>query len=87
MGFLAGLFAAAEVKGEACPAPPRTTALGALLAHVTGDAEAETFQPMNVNFSLFPPITSIKGRERKRAYTQRAKEDLSPWIDAITSHS
>ena len=61
--------------------PPRTTALGALLAHITGDAAAETFQPMNVNFGLFPPITEGRGgRDRKLAYTQRAKKDLEGWL-------
>jgi len=62
-------------------APPRTTALGALLAHITGSADAETFQPMNVNFGLFPPITEGRGgRERKLAYTARAKKDLAEWL-------
>ncbi len=84
IGLLAGLFAAGDVLGTACAAPPRTTALGALLAHITGGAEAETFQPMNVNFGLFPPIVSAHGgRERKRAYTERAKADLAPWLAAI----
>lgn len=84
MGLLAGLFAAAEAKGEALPPPPRTTALGALLAHVTGDAAADTFQPMNVAFSLFPPITNVKsGRDRKLAYTQCAKEDLAGWLERL----
>jgi methylenetetrahydrofolate--tRNA-(uracil-5-)-methyltransferase len=81
IGLLAGRFAAAECKNEETMAPPRTTALGALLAHITGDAEAETFQPMNVNFGLFPPITQGKGgRDRKLLYTQRAKTDLDVWL-------
>ena len=68
-------------------APPRTTSLGALLAHITGDAAAETFQPMNVNFGLFPPIVlpgkgGKGGRDRKLAYTQRAKQDLGGWLAA-----
>ncbi len=80
-GLLTGLFASAECKNEALTAPPRTTALGALLAHITGGAEAETFQPMNVNFGLFPEIADAKGgRDRKFAYTQRAKRDLEVWI-------
>jgi methylenetetrahydrofolate--tRNA-(uracil-5-)-methyltransferase len=86
MGLLAGLFAAAESKGATFAPPPRTTALGALLAHITGEAEAETFQPMNVNFGLFPPISG-KGRERKLALTKRAKEDFQGWWAALTSRS
>jgi methylenetetrahydrofolate--tRNA-(uracil-5-)-methyltransferase len=83
IGLLAGMMAGAERHNRAFAAPPRTTALGALLAHITGDAEAETFQPMNVNFGLFPPITTGKGgRDRKLAYTQRAKQDFTTWFDA-----
>ncbi|MDR3424218.1 MAG: methylenetetrahydrofolate--tRNA-(uracil(54)-C(5))-methyltransferase (FADH(2)-oxidizing) TrmFO [Alphaproteobacteria bacterium] len=81
MGLLAGLFAASERKGETRDRPPRTTALGALLAHITGEANAETFQPMNVNFGLFPPIAEGKGgRDRKLLYTQRAKKDFGAWL-------
>lgn len=81
MGLLAGLFAAAERKGETRTAPPRTTAMGALVAHITGDANAQTFQPMNVAFGLFPPITEGKGkRDRKLLYTQRAKRDFAEWL-------
>jgi len=84
MGLLAGMFAAGDRMGRNMPRPPRTTSLGALLAHITGDAKAETFQPMNVNFSLFPPITSVKsGRDRKLAYTQRAKEDFGAWLSEV----
>ncbi|MDD3181946.1 MAG: methylenetetrahydrofolate--tRNA-(uracil(54)-C(5))-methyltransferase (FADH(2)-oxidizing) TrmFO [Alphaproteobacteria bacterium] len=86
MGLLAGLFAAAEYLEQPLPTPPRTTALGALLAHVTGDALDETFQPMNVTFSLFLPITNVRsGRDRKLAYTQRAKEDFKPWCQTVLS--
>ena len=81
IGLLAGRFAAAERTENNFLPPPRTTALGALLAHITGNADVETFQPMNVNFGLFPPITTGKGgRDRKLAYTQRAKQDLSDWL-------
>ena len=81
IGLLAGRFAAAERLGQTMTAPPRTTALGALLAHITGNADAETFQPMNVNFGLFPPITEGRGgRDRKLLYTQRAKQDIAGWI-------
>jgi methylenetetrahydrofolate--tRNA-(uracil-5-)-methyltransferase len=86
VGLLAGRFAAAERHGHAPAPPPRTTALGALLAHITGGAEAETFQPMNVNFGLFPPPPDLPdgrplhGKDRKRAYTSRALADLAGWI-------
>ncbi len=81
IGLLAGRFAAAESLGKDAVPPPRVTALGALLAHITGGAEAETFQPMNVNFGLFPPILSGKGgRDRKLAYTARAKKELEGWV-------
>jgi methylenetetrahydrofolate--tRNA-(uracil-5-)-methyltransferase len=81
IGLLAGRFAAAGVQGQTLPPPPRSTALGALLAHITGGATAETFQPMNVNFGLFPPITEGRGgRDRKLAYTQRAKRDIGAWL-------
>jgi methylenetetrahydrofolate--tRNA-(uracil-5-)-methyltransferase len=56
--------------------------MGALLAHITGDAEAETYQPMNVNFGLFPPLTEVKKKRRKEAYTERAKADFSEWLSA-----
>jgi methylenetetrahydrofolate--tRNA-(uracil-5-)-methyltransferase len=81
VGLLAGLMAASELAGTDWTAPPRTTALGALLAHITGDAEAESYQPMNVNFGLFPPIDdAVKKKQRKAAYTQRAKADLAAWL-------
>ncbi len=87
VGLLAGRFAAAERRGAAPVPPPATTALGALLAHITGGADAETFQPMNVNFGLFPPIEGlvdgrgrpIRGRERKKALSDRALADLDGW--------
>ncbi|MEA4837641.1 MAG: methylenetetrahydrofolate--tRNA-(uracil(54)-C(5))-methyltransferase (FADH(2)-oxidizing) TrmFO [Rhodospirillaceae bacterium] len=88
VGLAAGLFAAAEAKGETLPPLPPVTALGALLGHITSGAEAETFQPMNVNFGLFPEIGDprdgkgrrIKGRERKKVYALRAREALTDWI-------
>lgn len=81
IGLLAGKFAAAEAGGKTLEAPPRDTALGSLLAHITGEATAETFQPMNVNFGLFPPITTGRGgRERKLAYTVRAKASFGEWL-------
>ena len=79
VGLLAGLMTAAEVSGDTWTSPPRTTALGALLAHITGDAEAETYQPMNINFGLFPPLHDVRKKARKEAYTERAKADLAEW--------
>lgn len=79
VGLIAGLMAAAELAGRAWHMPPRTTALGALLAHITGDAEAETYQPMNVNFGLFEPLGEVPKKSRKLAYTDRAKADFSAW--------
>ncbi|MBO9712029.1 methylenetetrahydrofolate--tRNA-(uracil(54)-C(5))-methyltransferase (FADH(2)-oxidizing) TrmFO [Sphingomonas sp.] len=81
IGLLAGRFAAAELRGETLAPPPRETALGALLSHITGEAEAETYQPMNVNFGLFPPITQrAKKADRKLLYTARAREALKGWM-------
>ncbi|MCW3836866.1 methylenetetrahydrofolate--tRNA-(uracil(54)-C(5))-methyltransferase (FADH(2)-oxidizing) TrmFO [Sphingomonas canadensis] len=80
IGLLAGRFAAAELAGTAMAAPPVETALGALLTHITGAAEAETYQPMNVNFGLFPPITGrTKKADRKLLYTSRAREAFGAW--------
>jgi methylenetetrahydrofolate--tRNA-(uracil-5-)-methyltransferase len=84
IGLLAGRFAAAELHGEALAAPPLTTALGALLGHITGGAEADTYQPMNVNFGLFPPIEGKRKKaDRKKAYTERAATDLQAWRAAL----
>ncbi|MBM3535212.1 MAG: methylenetetrahydrofolate--tRNA-(uracil(54)-C(5))-methyltransferase (FADH(2)-oxidizing) TrmFO [Alphaproteobacteria bacterium] len=81
VGLIVGRIAAAERLGHAFSMPPPTTAIGALLAHITGGANAATFQPMNVNFGLFPPIqTSVRGRERKRLLSQRALADLDAWL-------
>ena len=81
IGLLAGRFAAAERLGHAAPPPPTTTALGALLGHITGGADAATFQPMNVNFGLFPPLDGrIKRSERKAALASRALTDLDAWL-------
>jgi methylenetetrahydrofolate--tRNA-(uracil-5-)-methyltransferase len=82
IGLLAGRFAAAARRGEAAPPPPASTALGALLAHITGGAAAASFQPMNVNFGLLPPIeTKARGRERKRALAERALAELQRWLE------
>jgi methylenetetrahydrofolate--tRNA-(uracil-5-)-methyltransferase len=83
IGLLAARFAVAELAGRTLAPPPVTTALGALLAHVTGGAQAETFQPMNVNFGLFPPPDErVKKKDRKLAYTGRARESLAAWMTA-----
>ncbi|AXQ93312.1 methylenetetrahydrofolate--tRNA-(uracil(54)-C(5))-methyltransferase (FADH(2)-oxidizing) TrmFO [Cereibacter azotoformans] len=86
MGLLAGRMAAAEILGRDLPPPPPETAMGALITHITGGAEAKTFQPMNVNFGLFPPIDAKGGRrgrkDRYKAYTDRAKAAFTEWLAA-----
>jgi methylenetetrahydrofolate--tRNA-(uracil-5-)-methyltransferase len=102
IGLLAGRFAAAEQLGRAVVPPPPTTAHGALLGHITGghvetiDAGPRSFQPMNVNFGLFPPLSvspargpdgarlrgPAKANAKKRALTSRALEDLALWLGA-----
>ena len=80
MGLLAGRFAVAGLGATPFAPPPATTSMGALLRHITGAANAETFQPMNANFGLFPEITGrIKGRERKALYATRGKQDFAVW--------
>ncbi len=101
IGLLAGRFAAAECLGADISSPPPTTALGALLAHITGGhvisaegaQEPRSFQPMNVNFGLFPPMEpeakgagkKLKGAERgvarKKALSARAIRDVNAWLD------
>ncbi|SHI30278.1 methylenetetrahydrofolate--tRNA-(uracil(54)-C(5))-methyltransferase (FADH(2)-oxidizing) TrmFO [Wenxinia saemankumensis] len=85
MGLLAGRLAAAEIAGRTLAPVPRTTAIGALVAHITGGADARTFQPMNVNFGLFPPLDGVRGgrrgrKDRYRGYTDRAKADWTDWL-------
>ena len=81
VGLMTGRFAAAERLGRTQPPPPPTTAMGALLGHITGGADATTFQPMNVNFGLFPPIDgAFKGKERKQAMSARALQDFDRWV-------
>ena len=87
MGLLAGRMAAAQARGRDLGPPPVTTATGALVNHITGGAEARTFQPMNVNFGLFPPLDQMRGgrkgrKDRYPAYTQRAKDGFKAWLDA-----
>ncbi len=85
MGLLAGRMATAEMTGKTLAPVPETTAMGALVTHITGGAEAKTFQPMNVNFGLFPPIEGVKGgrrgrKDRYKAYTDRAKANWQAWL-------
>jgi len=80
IGLLAGRFAAAELAGASLAPPPATTALGALLGHITGGADAATYQPMNVNFGLFPPVEGRKKADRRLAMTRRATADLAEWV-------
>ena len=85
MGLLAGRMAVAELTGKPLDAVPNTTAMGALVTHITGGADAKTFQPMNVNFGLFPPLDGVKSgrrgrKERYKAYTDRAKIDWQAWL-------
>ena len=93
VGLMAGRMAAAEVLGEEPQMPPATTGIGALLNHITGghietiDAGPKSFQPMNVNFGLFPDIEAkdprgrpLRGRDRKKAMADRARADLAKWL-------
>ncbi len=86
MGLISGIFASAERLGGRAMPPPETTAFGALIHHITGGADAKTFQPMNVNFGLFPPLAErTKKKERKPAMSKRAQEDLSVWKNQLES--
>ena len=85
IGLLAGRLAAAEILGDRITPPPATTALGALIAHITGGADRANFQPMNVNFGLFPPlpdgtITRANRGEKKPLLSRRALADLDAWL-------
>jgi methylenetetrahydrofolate--tRNA-(uracil-5-)-methyltransferase len=105
IGLLAGRFAAAELAGAEPVPPPQTTALGALLAHITGGHlsdggadSARSFQPMNINFGLFPPLAGSgerqgkrlkaaeRGAARKKALSARALADLSQWLNSTEGH-
>ena len=93
IGLMAGIMTASEVTSAAWTPPPVDTAHGALLAHITGGADADTFQPMNVNFGLFPPMDlvttpngkkrKLRGRERKMAYAARALESFAGWAGVM----
>ena len=93
VGLLAGYFAAEEMNGRQPILPPETTAFGAMLKHLQDDTNIDDYQPMNINFGIFPDIRGevtpngkyrkIKGAERKERYCQRALSDVMPWIEAI----
>jgi methylenetetrahydrofolate--tRNA-(uracil-5-)-methyltransferase len=100
IGLIAGLYAAADARARTLPQPPPTTAVGSLLAHITGghvetiEPGPRSFQPMNINFGLFPPLanpptrkadgTRLRGNEKtaakKQAISARALSDLDRWI-------
>ena len=81
VGLIAGRMAAAEARGTTLALPPPTTAIGALLSHITGGANADSFQPMNVNFGLFPPLAEpVHKSLRKPAMAARARTDLASWV-------
>jgi len=88
MGLLAGRMAAADILGLPISSPSPNTATGALVTHITGGADAKTFQPMNVNFGLFPPVDLKGGRKnrpaRYKAYTDRAKAAWLDWLEDTT---
>lgn len=89
IGLLAGRFIAAELLGGTPSLPPGTTSIGALLRHITSGADEKNFQPMNVNFGLFPPLDEpeilkqkgkrLTGKERKQAMSNRARRDFNSW--------
>lgn len=91
IGLMTGRMAAADVLERSFTPPPATTALGALMAHISGGAEEKSFQPMNVNFGLFPPIgpginektgkkRKIKGKERRQIMAATALKDIDTWL-------
>ena len=84
IGLIAARFASAELRGEPLRAPPPETAIGALLAHITGGARADTYQPMNINFGLMPPPERRPRKaDRKKAYTDRARAALAEWLRQV----
>jgi methylenetetrahydrofolate--tRNA-(uracil-5-)-methyltransferase len=87
VGLYAGLMTAAELAGREIAPPPPQTALGALLSHITGGAESDNYQPMNVNFGLFPPIEdeTVRKKNRKQAYTDRGRAALAVWREGLAT--
>ena len=85
IGLLAGRFAASEMKGQKIVLPPKSTAMGSLLFHITGGAFEQTFQPMNINFGLFPPLPQkVTKKERKPAQTKRALANINEWVNSTS---
>ncbi len=94
VGFMAGYFAACRIKGKEPVLPPRNTAFGSMLNHLIDDTNVENFQPMNINFGIFPTIQGertangkfrkIKGMDRKKAYSERALTEIGRWIEEIS---
>lgn len=93
VGFMAGYFASVLIKGKEPVLPPETTAFGSMLAHLADTTDVENYQPMNINFGLFPELPlqmtakgklrKLKGMERKEAYCSRALEDLNGWLEIL----
>jgi len=88
VGLMVGRYAASERLGLDIQIPPRDTAIGSLLAHITGEANVETFQPMNINFGLMPPMDvrnergkRVKGIEKKKVVAKRALDAIQVWLD------
>jgi methylenetetrahydrofolate--tRNA-(uracil-5-)-methyltransferase len=88
VGLMVGRFAASERLNQDITIPPETTAMGSLINHITGGANAETFQPMNINFGLMPTMDvrnergkRVKGIERKKAMAKRALDDMGAWLN------
>ena len=92
-GVICGYFAAAQILGQDVLLPPRTTAFGSMLSHLTDDTNIEDFQPMNINFGIFPTISGettangkfrkLKGADRKKASSDRALHDIKEWLKVI----
>jgi methylenetetrahydrofolate--tRNA-(uracil-5-)-methyltransferase len=84
IGLIAARFAVAEIRGEILVPPPQESAMGALLGHITGGANTETYQPMNVNFGLMPPVSGpVKKADRKKYYADRARGRFGSWLTSV----
>lgn len=93
VGLMCGYFSAFQMQGKTPVLPPRTTAFGSMLNHLIDDTTIDNFQPMNINFGIFPTISGektangkfrkLKGAERKEAYSRRALADLQNWLNEI----